>query len=347
MEPQRMERERASGVSSFVTDRPVAVLMIIVAIAVFGFVSLGKLPVDLLPEISYPTFTVRTTYKGAAPADVEDRISVRVQEALSTLQWSLVRSTFDLARGNFRRRARIRLGHNDDLRGAGGPRQARQRVPTAGRRAAADPALRPQPRSRSCASACARRPSGATDPAVRNLIACAGWQNNASSANSNHRRRRGGPSARRARRGDPVRVDPFKMAAQGLDPALAARLGQENINASGGLIREGSTEYLVRTLNEFKTVQEIAELALERRGNGHDPRARRGTRSSAPIAEREVITASKAAKRWRSPSTARRAPTSSKLAESVQEASSARRATEKAAAEAGGPSGPMVEREKT
>jgi HAE1 family hydrophobic/amphiphilic exporter-1 len=32
-----------------------------------------------------------------------------------------------------------------------------------------------------------------------------------------------------------VRVDPFKMAAQGLDPAaLAARLAAENINASGG-----------------------------------------------------------------------------------------------------------------
>ncbi|MEM7515680.1 MAG: hypothetical protein AAF368_01975 [Planctomycetota bacterium] len=37
---------------SFVTERPVAITMFIVAIAVFGVVSLGKQPVDLQPEIS-------------------------------------------------------------------------------------------------------------------------------------------------------------------------------------------------------------------------------------------------------------------------------------------------------
>jgi len=76
---------------AFVTRRPVAIFMFIVAIAVFGAVSLGKLPVDLLPEISYPTLTVRTTYVGAAPEDVEDRVSVRIQEALNTLP-NLVRT---------------------------------------------------------------------------------------------------------------------------------------------------------------------------------------------------------------------------------------------------------------
>jgi HAE1 family hydrophobic/amphiphilic exporter-1 len=68
-----------------VTARPVAVTMIVVAAAVFGWVSFSKLRVDLLPEIGYPTLTVRTTWAGAAPEDIEDRISERVQEALSTL----------------------------------------------------------------------------------------------------------------------------------------------------------------------------------------------------------------------------------------------------------------------
>jgi HAE1 family hydrophobic/amphiphilic exporter-1 len=58
------------------------------------------------------------------------------------------------------------------------------------------------------------------------------------------------------------------MAAQGLDPAqLASRLAAENINASGGLIREGSTEYLVRTLNEFQDLGEIEHLADRQRGD--------------------------------------------------------------------------------
>ena len=34
--------------------RPVAITMLMVALAVFGVVSFAKLPVDLLPEISYP-----------------------------------------------------------------------------------------------------------------------------------------------------------------------------------------------------------------------------------------------------------------------------------------------------
>jgi HAE1 family hydrophobic/amphiphilic exporter-1 len=66
--------------------------MFMVAMTVFGFVSFSKLRVDLLPEISYPTLTVRTTWPGSAPEDVEERISEKIQEALSTLD-DLVRST--------------------------------------------------------------------------------------------------------------------------------------------------------------------------------------------------------------------------------------------------------------
>ena len=65
-----------------------------------------------------------------------------------------------------------------------------------------------------------------------------------------------------------VRVDPYKLAAQSLDPdVIATRLEQENLNASGGQIREGSTDYLVRTLNEFENVEEIKQLAIVQRGD--------------------------------------------------------------------------------
>ena len=86
-----------------------------------------------------------------------------------------------------------------------------------------------------------------------------------------------------------MRVDPFKMAAQQLDPqALAMRLAQENINASGGLIREGSTEYLVRTLNEFQDLEEIENLAIARRGDA-TIRLRDVATVERTHAEREVI----------------------------------------------------------
>jgi len=52
---------------SFVTRRPVAILMVFLAAVVFGYFSYGRLPVTLMPELGYPTLTVRTEYPGAAP----------------------------------------------------------------------------------------------------------------------------------------------------------------------------------------------------------------------------------------------------------------------------------------
>src|SRR5690606_3836660 len=42
-------------------------------------------PLELLPEISYPTITVRTEYQGAGPEDVEERISKPIEETLAVL----------------------------------------------------------------------------------------------------------------------------------------------------------------------------------------------------------------------------------------------------------------------
>ncbi|MBT4465777.1 MAG: efflux RND transporter permease subunit, partial [Planctomycetes bacterium] len=65
--------------------RPVGVGMIVAAAIVFGVISLSKLPVDLLPPINYPSITVRTTYTGAAPNDIEERVTDRLEDALSTV----------------------------------------------------------------------------------------------------------------------------------------------------------------------------------------------------------------------------------------------------------------------
>ena len=70
---------------NFTTDRPVAVLMVFVAAVVFGYFSLGQLPVTLMPEMSYPTLTVRTQYPGAAPEEVENDISRPIEEQLGVV----------------------------------------------------------------------------------------------------------------------------------------------------------------------------------------------------------------------------------------------------------------------
>ena len=71
---------RPSGVS-FVTTRPVAILMVFLAAVVFGAFSYGRLPVTLMPELSYPTLTVRTEYTGAAPQEAEENVTRLLEEA--------------------------------------------------------------------------------------------------------------------------------------------------------------------------------------------------------------------------------------------------------------------------
>ncbi|MEE8586265.1 MAG: efflux RND transporter permease subunit, partial [Acidobacteriota bacterium] len=62
-------------------QRPVTVAMFVVAIILFGFVSLDRLALNLLPDISYPSLTVQTDYPDAAPEEVEALITRPIEEA--------------------------------------------------------------------------------------------------------------------------------------------------------------------------------------------------------------------------------------------------------------------------
>ena len=79
------DRSADASFFAFTTRRPVAVTMMVIAAVVFGLVGLIRLPVNLLPDISYPTVTIRTEYPGSSPEDVEERVSERVQEAVAVV----------------------------------------------------------------------------------------------------------------------------------------------------------------------------------------------------------------------------------------------------------------------
>src|SRR5690625_4634322 len=61
-------------------------LMIVAAVVVFGWTSLRQMPVDLMPDVSYPTITVRGTYAGAAPLEVEREIVEPLEQVLRTVE---------------------------------------------------------------------------------------------------------------------------------------------------------------------------------------------------------------------------------------------------------------------
>ena len=65
----------------WVVRRPVATWMIAIALLVFGWVSYQRLPLNLMPDLAYPTITVRTTAEGYAPEEVESQVSQRIEES--------------------------------------------------------------------------------------------------------------------------------------------------------------------------------------------------------------------------------------------------------------------------
>ncbi|MCK4236792.1 MAG: efflux RND transporter permease subunit, partial [Candidatus Krumholzibacteria bacterium] len=59
----------------FSVSRPVTVGMFTIALVLFGAISFKQLSIDLLPDISYPTITIRTEYSGNAPTEIENLIT--------------------------------------------------------------------------------------------------------------------------------------------------------------------------------------------------------------------------------------------------------------------------------
>ena len=53
--------------------RPVTIWMFTLGIMLFGLVAMSRLAVNLLPDLSYPTLTIRTECAGAAPAPARCR----------------------------------------------------------------------------------------------------------------------------------------------------------------------------------------------------------------------------------------------------------------------------------
>jgi len=59
----------------FSVSRKVTILMISLALVAFGIVGFFRLPINLLPSLSYPSLTVQTEFANAAPAEVEQLIT--------------------------------------------------------------------------------------------------------------------------------------------------------------------------------------------------------------------------------------------------------------------------------
>ena len=74
------------NIARLAVKRPVTITMLVLAVMLFGMVGFSRLVVSLLPDLSYPTLTVRTENPGAAPAEIEQLISKPIEEAVGVVK---------------------------------------------------------------------------------------------------------------------------------------------------------------------------------------------------------------------------------------------------------------------
>jgi HAE1 family hydrophobic/amphiphilic exporter-1 len=71
--------------SRFAVQRPVLTVMVALIIIIVGIVSFRRLPIDLMPDITYPTLSISTAYENASPEEVEELITRVIEEAMSAV----------------------------------------------------------------------------------------------------------------------------------------------------------------------------------------------------------------------------------------------------------------------
>lgn len=64
---------------------PVFTMSVFIALLIFGIVSLTMLPRDILPDVEYPAITIITVYPGASASEVEEQVSKKLENQLSSV----------------------------------------------------------------------------------------------------------------------------------------------------------------------------------------------------------------------------------------------------------------------
>jgi len=65
--------------------RPIFTTMVTLIIVIIGAVSLGRLQIDMLPDIEMPSLTIRTAYEGASPEVMERLVTQIIEEIVATV----------------------------------------------------------------------------------------------------------------------------------------------------------------------------------------------------------------------------------------------------------------------
>ena len=243
---------------AFSTRRRVTVTMFVVAAVIFGLVAFRRLAINLLPDITYPTLTVRTEYEGTAPSELERLVTEPVESAVGVVT-NVVRVGSTSRPGVSEVVVEFSWGTDMDFASLDVREKLdRLQLPQGAEKPVLlrfDPSLDPIMRIGLY---------GQESLVALRLLAEEHLKLDLESLE--------GVAAARVNGGleeeihielDEPRLASLRIPIQ----QVVGRLGQENVNLTGGQLKDGEAEYVVRTVNEFRSVQEIQDIVVgERQG---------------------------------------------------------------------------------
>ena len=233
--------------------RRITVLMAALAAVAFGIVGYQRLAVDLFPDITYPSLTVQTEFPDAAPQEVESLVTRPVEEAVGVLRG--LRSIHSVSRSGVSEVTLefdwdsdmdvLSMDVRDQLDRLILPDEAEDPIVLR-----FDPALDPIIRLAVSGSDGLDRIRTITDKKVKQDLETVK-----------------GIAAARLRGGleEEIRIDidQERLAARGITLDQVRRVVQAgNLNTPGGALRGEDNQFLIRTLNEFDSIEEIQGLIV-------------------------------------------------------------------------------------
>jgi HAE1 family hydrophobic/amphiphilic exporter-1 len=237
----------------FAVTHPVTVWMVTLAAVVFGLTALGRLDMRLLPEIRYPSLTVQTEFPGTAPVDVENLVTRPLEESVGVVpgllrihsisQAGLSQITLEFNWGTPMDYAALDVREKIDLVRL----PAEATIPLLLKY---DPAQDPVLRIGLSGDATMIQLRNVADDVLKKEIEALT-----------------GVAAARVSGGLEeeirVEVDEARLASLGIPIGqVTETLRQENINASGGSLRDRNAEYIVRTLSRFEDLADIENVTI-------------------------------------------------------------------------------------
>ena len=247
------------GLTRGAVGRPVLTSVVCLIVVALGAISYSRLPIDLMPEVTYPTISVITTYADVGPQEMEELVTIPLEESLAAVQ-GVEELTSTSVEGRSIVRASLSWGTDLDV----AANDIRDRIDRVMSRLPED-IERPQIRKFDVTAfpIIILGASGAMPPLeLRRFV----------EDQVKYRLERiPGVAAADIRGGltREIHVDlsASRLKALGLPAdAVLDALDLENRNVPAGLYPRGNLEVLVRTQGEYRSLDEIRDTVVARRG---------------------------------------------------------------------------------